>query len=435
MVHDDENTRTGPGPTLRELLIEPDDGWLARFAVLMLLASTIAALGMRLNSSSIVVGAMLIAPLMGPILGATLAMVSTVGRQAIARTGLLVAASVVGVVAVGALSAVVVPSADIGIASEVLARTAPDVRDFLVAVAAGAAGAYAAFQPKVSSSVPGVAVAVALVPPLVASGITFAEGERSLAVGAFTLFLANVIGITVGGAVTMLVLAVRTPGRLVLDRRRVIRSGVGVALATVVLVTPLSGALVDAIDEANAERDRRAEDDRRQSISADIATVTLDWITTSEQPGLEVASVAFDSTTVPVDVVIVLLGDRGSFIPALDALDADVADILDRAPGEVIVDLRLIAIGDQATTGPTLFGVGDADPELQLEFRAALAEWLAEGGTWFVDSVEIDDSGIVARIAVAGDPPPISELEAIVEDRISPQPPFSVVVTELLTSG
>ena len=77
------------------------------------------------------------------------------------------------------------------LSSEVISRTSPDARDLIVALAAGAAGAYATARPDLSSSLPGVAIAVALVPPLGVVGITLEAGRSDLARGALLLYATN----------------------------------------------------------------------------------------------------------------------------------------------------------------------------------------------------------------------------------------------------
>jgi uncharacterized hydrophobic protein (TIGR00271 family) len=403
----------------------------------MFLASLIAALGMRLNSAPIIIGAMLIAPLMGPLLGTAFGMVSRVERRELMRTTSLLAGSVVGVMAVGVLTEAFVPSSEIGIASEVLARTAPDLRDFLVALAAGAAGAYAAFQPKVSSSLPGVAVAVALVPPLVAAGITAGDGATSLAVGALTLFAANVVGIGIGAVITMVLMAVWSSVGIRLDGTRMAGSFVIIGLGALLLFVPLNAALADRVDEARAERDRRAEDDRRQAITEDITTEVEAWISASAQPRLEIAGVSFDTTASPADVAVVLLGDRISYIPRVDTLDAAVGQILNRDPTDLVIDLRLIAIGDQASTEFEELRDPSGDAQRREAFSGALFTWLQDTSDWFIESVETPEPGfIVARVAVAGEPPPISELQAIVDQQLDPPPDaFSIIIDELFRGG
>ena len=165
---------------------------LWRFAVLQILAVTIAVMGLVTDSAAVVIGAMLVAPLMSPIMGvaASLSM-GWIARAA--RTMLLVLVAAAGSVALAYLLTSFVPGS--GLTAEVLARTSPGATDMVVALAAGLAGAYATVRPNVSASLAGVAVAVALVPPLAAVGVALQAGEMGLAQGALLLFFTNLSAI------------------------------------------------------------------------------------------------------------------------------------------------------------------------------------------------------------------------------------------------
>ena len=133
------------------------------FYVMIALSTIIAALGLLLNSPAVIIGAMLVAPLMAAIIGMALSIVH--GDQSLllksARTSL---AGVLIAMAIGLLIGWLVPNATT--TSEIMARTQPNLLDLFVALAAGAAGAYALCRKKVAASLAGVAIAVALVPPL-----------------------------------------------------------------------------------------------------------------------------------------------------------------------------------------------------------------------------------------------------------------------------
>lgn len=162
------------------------------FLLMNALAATIASYGLLSNSPAVVIGAMIIALLLGPISGVALALVDGQWRFLLNSIGTLVAGTccvmIVGYI-IGALHT------DIPITSEIMARTAPNIMDLVIALAGGAAGAYASVSPRMNTTFIGVAIATALVPPLCAASVLLSRGEFNLAFGAFSLSLINMVAI------------------------------------------------------------------------------------------------------------------------------------------------------------------------------------------------------------------------------------------------
>jgi uncharacterized hydrophobic protein (TIGR00271 family) len=190
--------------SLGELFFEGDDlnAKLWRFGSLIVLSSAIAGFGLLADSAGVVIGAMLVAPLMTPIqaLGAALVQGSTRRMLSSALVilggflGAVVTGYVVAVIGSGGISVEALPQ-------EILSRTAPGLLDLGIAVAAGAAGGYVIARPEVSGALPGVGIAVALVPPLATIGICVQLGQGDLAQGALLLFATNLAAIVLSGAV------------------------------------------------------------------------------------------------------------------------------------------------------------------------------------------------------------------------------------------
>lgn len=156
------------------------------------LATIIACYGLLANSTAVVIGAMLVAMLLGPITGIALGLVD--GDNTLLRQSLL--AELVGVIAVVSVAFVIgTIHRDIPISSEMMVRTAPNIMDLIIALAGGAAGTYATVSPRKSAGLVGVAIATALVPPLSTGSMLLARGEVQLAFGAFLLFFANFVAI------------------------------------------------------------------------------------------------------------------------------------------------------------------------------------------------------------------------------------------------
>jgi len=162
------------------------------FYVMMILSAAIASLGLLLDSASIIIGAMLIAPLMSSLLGVALSVVQGDSwmLHISLRTTIL---GVLVVLGVSAILGLVMPEKRI--TGEMLGRTSPNLLDLAVALTSGAAAAYATSRKNVASALPGVAIAVALVPPLATVGLTFAAGDAPAGLGALLLAATNLAAI------------------------------------------------------------------------------------------------------------------------------------------------------------------------------------------------------------------------------------------------
>ncbi len=170
-----------------------------RFYLLVTVSTLIAGFGLLLDSTAVVIGAMLVAPLMTPIFGISLALV----RGETDLLGRALRAEIVGVAAAVSMSLVLgLLLGDFEPTAEMLSRTRPSLYDLLVAVLAGFAGAYALVDEKISPALPGVAIATAIVPPLANSGLCLSLGEVAGGVGSFLLFIANFLSILVVASVT-----------------------------------------------------------------------------------------------------------------------------------------------------------------------------------------------------------------------------------------
>lgn len=171
------------------------------FYFLLGLSGVIATLGLLADSVAIIIGAMIIAPLIGPITG--IAYSTTVANRRLLRRSFLTLTT--GVIFTVLISFLITWLMGLKtITPEIAARTNPTLIDLLIALAAGAAGAFANTRRRIADALPGVAIAVALVPPLSVVGIGFAFRNLSLASGASLLFITNLTGIIFSGVVILL---------------------------------------------------------------------------------------------------------------------------------------------------------------------------------------------------------------------------------------
>lgn len=175
------------------------------FWVMLTLSALIAVAGIVTDSTATVIGAMIIAPLSTPILGIGLGIVSGRGRL-IARSVLLVLAGLALVVALGYLFALTLPNPTSVLSnSQVTGRTAPTLGDLLAALATGLAGSIAITRRDVGDVLPGVAIAISLVPPLAVVGVCLGSDAAGLALGALVLFASNVVAMVITATVVLTV--------------------------------------------------------------------------------------------------------------------------------------------------------------------------------------------------------------------------------------
>ncbi|WJY13157.1 TIGR00341 family protein [Pectobacteriaceae bacterium CE90] len=175
------------------------------YMALVALSTVVAAIGLYHNSVAVIIGAMVIAPLLGPNIALSLGI--TLGDVSLLRKGLLTALA--GNVAALALSVLIGLLLDVDpTLSELVLRTQVGLGDIVLALASGCAGALA-FTTGVSTALIGVMVAVAMLPPLVTSGLLFGGGHPALAMGALSLFLVNLICVNLAGVTTFLIQGIK----------------------------------------------------------------------------------------------------------------------------------------------------------------------------------------------------------------------------------
>lgn len=175
------------------------------YMAMVVLSTIVAAIGLYYDSVAIIIGAMVIAPLLGPNVALSLA--TTLGDLLLLRRALMTALA--GIATTMALSVIIGVLLRVNPATpELASRNAVGLGDIVVALASGCAGALA-FTTGVSATLIGVMVAVALLPPLVAFGLLLGGGHPALAMGALSLFLMNLICVNLAGVITFLVKGIR----------------------------------------------------------------------------------------------------------------------------------------------------------------------------------------------------------------------------------
>ncbi len=213
------------------------------YIVLIIGSCAIATFGLLTNSAAVIIGAMLVAPLMFPIRG--LAFAALEGDVILFREGLVA-------VAVGTCLAIVLAmllGSFVGLpefGSEVLSRSKPTLLDLGIAVAAGGISGFAKVQPKISGTLAGTAIAVALMPPICVIGLGIAQANWSLSQGAALLYMTNLLGITLACMLTFL-LSGYTP---LAKASKALSWMLGL---TAILVIPLGISFVELLRQAQLE--------------------------------------------------------------------------------------------------------------------------------------------------------------------------------------
>jgi len=214
------------------------------YFVLTVLSVLLALTGLYANSAPVIIGAMILAPLMSPIISLAMGLARTdppLIRNSLKTLSIGIGASLCCAIFIAWLMPLE------NLTTEMRARMSPTLLDLCIAVVSGVAGAYACAKEEIAKSLAGVAIAVALVPPLSVAGIGFGWGDWSMARGASLLFITNLVGISLAASVTFLVMGF-APFKLA-------RKGLSITLLLVaVIAIPLYIAFVDLVEQGRIMR-------------------------------------------------------------------------------------------------------------------------------------------------------------------------------------
>jgi uncharacterized hydrophobic protein (TIGR00271 family) len=283
---------------------------------MLTLAGLIAIAGVLTDSTATVIGAMIIAPLGTPILGIGLGIV-TGHLSLVIRSILWVLVGLVIVVALGLVFALFVATPEsLASNSQVEGRTSPSLMDLVAALATGFAGGFAMCRKDLSAVLPGVAIAISLVPPLGVVGVCAGQGLWGDALGALVLFLSNVLALVIAGTIVFTLGGyARDPGSSTTANRR--RAYIVVTVLTVVITVPLA---VNSIVAVALTR-----------WTAAIQAITTDWL--ADEPGARVYDVTWSGANATVDVTT----DDGE-VPSISDLQSSLSTAIPGWVG-VVVDV------------------------------------------------------------------------------------------------
>ncbi|MGV9825950.1 DUF389 domain-containing protein [Gordonia sp. NPDC003429] len=213
------------------------------FWIMLTLSGIIAIAGIIGDSTATVIGAMIVAPLSTPILGIGHGIVTGRRHLIVSSVGYVVAGAAV-VTLMGVLLAQVIPNPVTVLSNaQVLGRTSPTIDDLLAALATGLVGAIAITRRDVGDVLPGVAIAISLVPPLGVVGVCLGSGAPALALGAFILFASNVVAMVITSIVVLTMAGYAYAAAVAYEgpvtRRR--NAYIAVAVALVIVLVPMVG--------------------------------------------------------------------------------------------------------------------------------------------------------------------------------------------------
>jgi len=281
------------------------------FLIMLTLSGIIAIAGVITDSTATVIGAMIIAPLATPIMGIALGIV-TGHLSLVLRSIGWVLIGVATVTLLGMLlSAVIADPASLATNSQVTGRTSPNLMDLLAAIATGIAGAFAMCRKDLSAVLPGVAIAISLVPPLGVVGVVAGQGEWGAAFGALMLFLSNLVALVIAGTVVFTMSGyARDPGSSQTANRRRAYTVVGVLAVLVALPLAANSVITIALARWSIELQEATQEWLNDDTSARVDDVTWRGSTAV----IEVT--APDGDVPPVDELSAAL-NLPSFIPVV----------------------------------------------------------------------------------------------------------------------
>ena len=305
--------------------------WSINFGVMLGCSVLIAGLGLLQDSVAIIIGAMLVAPLMTPLIGTGLAVAQ--GNFLLLGHALrtMIIAFLVSL-ALGVVLRLVTPGQEL--TPEVLLRGAPNILDLAIAFLAGIAAGYAMARPKMSGALPGVAISVALVPPLAAAGIALGSTEWTIALGALLLFATNLVAIVLGSALVFRLHGISTSDAQRTRSAQTKQILVGLVLALVVLMAPLAYQFHEQLRQG-------------QTRPASLTLSESMWYQLHDrlarEEGIDFLTGVRASSHRPEDVVLVITADR----PVPESLVIELDRIIHEGMGtDIKVKFSVLRQGD-----------------------------------------------------------------------------------------
>ncbi|WP_062527461.1 DUF389 domain-containing protein [Demequina rhizosphaerae] len=295
---------------------------LGTWWVMLALSVAIATFAVLADSTAVVIGAMLVAPLMTPIVGLAGALVNGWARRAFHSAGLVAAGVAVSITLAYGIASWSPVAITFSTNSQIVSRVNPSTVDMLIALAAGAAGAYATVNKRVASGIAGVAIAVALVPPLAVVGVSLSGERWADAAGALLLFLTNFVAIVLAACVVFVATGFAQPGVLRRNPRRLLLTLSPFVILAAIVLLPL---MLTAEGQLNTT-----------SLNRSAEKAVEEWL--GEDTPFVIGSVIVDG-----DIVEVTLEGPGD-PPDVEVLQQDLLDSWEGYNSAVGVKLTVVPV-------------------------------------------------------------------------------------------
>lgn len=171
------------------------------FFLMVILSILAATFGLLLNNAAVIIGSMLIAPILYPVLSLSLGIIMS-DADVLSRSFWTLLKSIVFSITASNVGALLFSTQFSQITPEIASRAQPSLTSLIIAVLAGFAASFALVKPQLNETLPGVAISVALIPPLAVTGIGIAKFNWNLVSGSFLLFLVNAVGVIFASMIT-----------------------------------------------------------------------------------------------------------------------------------------------------------------------------------------------------------------------------------------
>lgn len=294
------------------------------FYVLIFLSTVIATFGLLMGNTAVIIGAMLVSPLMEPILG--------IAFSSLTRNGPFVWLSVLTVIS-GILFAVLLsyvltlPFISLGLSVEILSRIKPSLLDMFIALATGFIAGYAKVRKSIGGAIYGVAISISLIPPLCVIGIGIAHGRLDIFAGSALLFLTNLVSIIFSGILAFLFLEIDY-------FRKSLKSLLFPGLSVLILAAPLTFGLYAL------QQQKRLETELEDILRAKTYTFRR----------IDIISIHSDVFHEPATMEVVVRGKEGDITEKQVALVETLLRKKVGIPVELTVDLSpIVQLKSQAS--------------------------------------------------------------------------------------
>jgi uncharacterized hydrophobic protein (TIGR00271 family) len=271
----------------------------ADFITMLSLAAIVASIGLLQDSPAVVIGSMLLAPLMTPMIGCGLALAQA--NQKLGNTALkTVAVGLLCTLAISFFIGLIAPGAEL--TPQIYARGEPTVLDLVVALASGAAAAYALARPNLVGSIAGVAIATALVPPLCSVGLSLAFADMTNAKGAALLFVTNFLVIVLAAAFTFRLIGITAEQAKFRQKFWVFRIAGILGIGVILVCVPLQFELLESLVKTKPQP-------RAYPLTQSVTEALEDRV--ASEPGVHLITAGRPSSHLILPDVVLVLGATG----------------------------------------------------------------------------------------------------------------------------